>query len=249
MGEGSFLNFCCVSTGKVQKSIVSHSFCSYSMLILLWHSRSPGPSTHDAQDSDKGCQAVLSDQSCGFGTEHVGTNVLEHLLPFASGEMTFQDTFDWTIWDKIQFFFTQKCVPYMRCTVHGQQCMLDEAELGVAGFPCVDYSPAGNQACIAGRTFPVLLVILRWHRVRRTRVLFLENVPEFPKEAVQQLMSDMYDIEYFYMTPADCGCEYLSPMRLFMVLFLRGQCCKPTQNLNWHVVLIWCFLWGMGGWN
>ena len=197
--------------------------------------------TH-AQDSDRGCQAVLSDHSCGaFDSGHVGADVLEHLLPFASGEMTLQDTFDWTIWEKIQFFFTQKCVPYMRCAVHGGHCMLDEADMGVAGFPCVDYSPAGNQKGIAGPTFAVLLAILKWHRVRRTRVVFLENVPEFPKEAVQQLMSDMYDFEYFYMKPADSGCEYLSRMRLFMILLLKGQRRKTTQDQKWYIVLLLFF--------
>ena len=101
--------------------------------------------------------------------------------------------------------------------------MLSEVDIDISGFPCVDYSPAGNQRGIHGPTFPVLLTLLQWHRQRRTKLVFLENVPEFPIAVVKSLMEDMYDVKHFYMKPADSCCEYLSRMRIFIVLMLKGQ--------------------------
>ena len=53
--------------------------------------------------------------------------------------------------------------------------------------------------------------------------MLLENVPEFPIEILKALVSDMYEIIPFYIEPSDAGCEYLSRMRVFILMYLRGQ--------------------------
>ena len=148
--------------------------------------------------------------------------MLGHLRLFSDGELSLSDMTAWSPWDKIQCVFTSQCVPYIHCVTHGKRCMLEEVDIDVSGFPCVDYSPAGNQLGIYGMTLPVLLALLKWHRSRKTKLVFLENVPEFPVEILILLMTDLYDVRYFYMKPADAGCEHLSRMRVFIILMLRG---------------------------
>lgn len=176
------------------------------------------------------CQEVLSSACCTH-TEHVGGNLLGHLLPFSAGELSLSDMAGWSPWEKMQFIFTSKCVPYMHCLIHGKNCMMEEVDIDISGFPCVDYSPAGTQKGIYGVTLPVLLALLKWHRSRKTKVVFLENVPEFPVEIVNHLMDDMYAVRHFYMKPADSGCEHLSRMRVFMILTLRGLGLKKMFTL------------------
>ena len=165
---------------------------------------------------------MLLASTCGSATEHVGADVLEHLLPFASGDVSLAEMVDWSLWEKMHFVFSAQCVPYINCICHSQPCMLEEVDIDLSGFPCVDYSPAGNQAGVHGPTFPIILALLKWHRERKTKLVFLENVPEFPIEVVLSLMIDLYEIRHFYMQPADAGCEYLSRMRVFIILMLRG---------------------------
>ena len=166
----------------------------------------------------------------------MGTDVLEHLLPFASGHTSLCNLVDWSLWEKLNFVFTAKCVPYIQCARHNDLCMLSEVDIDVSGFPCIDYSPAGSQLGLFGPTLPVLLALLHWHRQRRTKLVFLENVPEFPIAVVKFLMEDMYDVQHFYMKPADACCEYLSRMRIFIVLMLRGQ--DEGKNMKEHMCLV-----------
>ena len=57
----------------------------------------------------------------------------------------------------------------------------------------------------------------------RTKVVMLENVPEFPLPVLEALVADMYTVHAFYLSPADVACEFLSRKRLFMLLLLRGR--------------------------
>ena len=54
-------------------------------------------------------------------------------------------------------------------------------------------------------------------------MVLLENVPEFCVEILRALVGDLYEIVAFYIEPADAGCEYLSRMRAFILMYLRGQ--------------------------
>ncbi|CAE7948795.1 unnamed protein product [Symbiodinium sp. KB8] len=75
---------------------------------------------------------------------------------------------------------------------------------------------------MAGPTFPVLVCLLAWHRASRTKIVFLENVPSFPISTIEALMGDLYTCYFFYLSPSDVGCEYLSRQRVFIMLLLRG---------------------------
>ena len=117
---------------------------------------------------------------------------------------------------------TLPILPYIFCLRHNCFCRLQPVDVDFSGFSCVDYSPSGKQRGIFGRTFTKLLAILAFHRASRTRVLLLENVPEFQMGILHLLMADMYEMQEYYMTPADIACSYLSRMRVFVVLYVRG---------------------------
>ena len=169
------------------------------------------------KDSDKSCRDVLIAQ-CEDDDQHVGGDILDHL----HWRDAPQHISAWLVLQKITSFFTTPLLPYMWCYKHQQYCLFKQCDIDNSGFPCVDYSPAGSQLGVYGPTFNVLLALLAWHRGRQTKIVFLENVTEFPIEIIRFLMEDMFHVEEFYVQPADAGCEYLSRMRVFILLTLRG---------------------------
>ena len=130
---------------------------------------------------------------------------------------------NWDIGQKIVHFFTSPIRTSIRCDNHcGGHCTLPQVDVDCSGFPCTDFAPSGLQQGVHGKTFIVILGLLAYHRSRRTRLLFMENVPEFPIEVIRLLMGDLYDVHHFYVSPADAGFEFLNRMRLFMFCILRG---------------------------
>lgn len=156
--------------------------------------------------------------------EHVGRDIFDHFNIRA-------EISQWTLWQKISRIFSTPALPVMWCERHQQYCVFKPCDIDISGFPCVDYSPSGTQSGIQGSTFPVLLALLSWHRQRRTRIVLLENVPEFSTDILKSLVDDMYEIVPFYVEPSDAGCEYLSRMRVFILMILRGQL---LIRARWH---------------
>eukprot|EP00439_Symbiodinium_sp_Y106_P071526 s1757_g12.t2 len=101
----------------------------------------------------------------------------------------------WCVWQKITRLLTTPMLPWVQCLRHGRPCQLRTADLDVSGFPCVDWSPAGKQLGIYGKTFEVLLALVAWHRSCRTPIVLLENVPEFNVQVLRFLVGDLYDVQ------------------------------------------------------
>lgn len=156
---------------------------------------------------------------CCTNDEHVGCDVFDHLSGI---EEECSSLSQLSVLRKVTHILTRPALPYIWCKRHHQYCNLQSTDIDISGFPCTDYSPAGKQAGVAGPTFPVLLALISWHRQRKTKLVFLENVPEFPVMILTQLAGDMYEIHPFYLEPADVGCEQLSRMRVFILMILRG---------------------------
>lgn len=156
---------------------------------------------------------------CDGDDQHVGGDLLEHvhmdLLP--------EDISSWCLWTKICKFLMAPVLPFMWCYRHQRYCFFNPCDVDNSGFPRVDYSPAGSQLGCHGPTFIVLLALLAWRRCHRTKIVCLENVAEFPVSIVRSLMEDLYVVEEYYVTLEDAGCEYISRMRVFMLLCLKGQ--------------------------
>ena len=147
---------------------------------------------------------------------HIGLDLLEHFGVSASHIST------WAFFERIMFFFTSPALAYIWCERHRAYCRISSCDIDCSGFPCVDYSPCGSRLGMAGPTFPVLVCLLAWHRASRTKIVFLENVPSFPISTIEALMGDLYTCYFFYLSPSDVGCEYLSRQRVFIMLLLRG---------------------------
>ena len=128
----------------------------------------------------------------------------------------------WTLLQKLIILFTLPAVPVLWCVWHQQYCVSKRCCVDASGFPCTDWSPAGDRAGLAGSTLPVLLCLLAWHRQMRTRIICLENVPAFNVSIVEALVGDVYTVYSFYLSPSDVAFEVLSRQRLFLLLLLRG---------------------------
>ena len=149
-------------------------------------------------------------------TCHIGSDVFDHfnidrtkLVSVPVADMVFK-------------ILSTPALQTLHCDVHGGRCALSFAELDVSGFPCNDWAPSGLQRGIYGTYFAVLVALIQWHRSQRTRIIILENVPEFDENVLRYLMSDLWDIHFFYLCPADAACAYLSRMRVFILCLLRG---------------------------
>lgn len=148
-----------------------------------------------------------------------GDNVLGRIQHLAEN---LSSVSKWTLWQKISGIMSMAPLPGIWCTRHQRYCQLQKCDIDISGFPCVDFSPSGKQLGCHGPTFPVILALLSWHRQKKTKLVFLENVPEFPIEVLELLMSDLYYVKCFYLQPSDSGCEFLSRMRVFILLMLKG---------------------------
>ena len=178
------------------------------------------------KDTDRNCCKVLTSICTpGDPDEHVGQDIFDHFHDLKGCQLS-----QWTLWQKISRILTMPALPVMWCERHQEYCVFRTCDIDISGFPCVDYSPSGGQRGIEGSTFPVLLALISWHRQRRTRIVLLENVPEFNIEILKSLASDLYEILPFFVEPSDAGCEYLSRMRVFILMYLRGQISKTIRN-------------------
>ena len=156
-------------------------------------------------------------KQCTVENEHVCVNILDH---FGISESSVSV---WTLYQRLMFFFTAPALPFLWCARHMSYCFLEGVDLDASGFPCVDWSPAGRRLGIYGESFAILLCLIAWHRAVRTRLVLLENVPQFSLSVLEALAGDVYTIHAFYISPADVGFEVLSRKRLFMLLLLRGH--------------------------
>ena len=183
------------------------------------------------KDCDRGCQDVLT-AFCGpeDSDEHVGTNVLQHMPLIASQLPALREQ---SLLGKIQSIMMTQVDPTLWCHRHQRCCLFQACEIDVSGFPCIDWSPAGTQQGVFGSTFILLVGLLAWHRQRRTKLVFLENVPEFDTSILESLMGDLYTMKVFYIEPSDAACEHISRMRVFICLLLRGRAVKTFYTINW----------------
>ena len=196
-----------------------------------------------SQECDKFCREFLlfnSEHGKAGDDEHLAGNVMDHLQGADS-----QDMLDMhsecdsmlVVWQKIQRFLLCPVLPFVWCIKHQRYCFLHPVDVDCSGFPCQDYSPAGKQRGVFGRTFTTLLALLAWHRSSKTRILLLENVAEFPLVVLRLLMADLYDIREFYMTPSDVGCP-LSRLRVFIVLTLKGVSAQTSLSQALRFLMI-----------
>eukprot|EP00930_Biecheleria_cincta_P048497 TRINITY_DN3378_c0_g1_i5.p1 TRINITY_DN3378_c0_g1~~TRINITY_DN3378_c0_g1_i5.p1 ORF type:complete len:466 (-),score=53.11 TRINITY_DN3378_c0_g1_i5:234-1631(-) len=169
--------------------------------------------------SDPYCRAVLANSGSKIGTEHVGYDVLEHLHIGTLAQLN-----ELSLADKIVTVLTAPVRTTLRCAVHGDACCnLPVCDVDCSGPPCVDWSPMGKQLGALGPTFALIIDYFAYHRSAKTRLLLIENVPEFDPAVAHAFLGDIYEIHITYITPADVACEYLSRMRMFMLCILKGS--------------------------
>jgi site-specific DNA-cytosine methylase len=112
-------------------------------------------------------------------------------------------------------------MPTMYCENHDDFCLMQTTDLGLAGIPCIDYAMTGLRLGVDGKTFKVLLSWCQWHLMKGTKMLFFENVSQFPLDLLRALMGHRYMIHAFLLSPEDAAVDNLSRKRLmvWMVLF------------------------------
>lgn len=190
---------------------------------------------HSCEDSSNGCQAILV--SCAGPGQHVAANIFEHLACPDGLHGKFQDDVASMPQEKLVKVFSCASRLTMHCLVHDDECVIEDVDFDVSGIPCIDYGPSGSQKGIYGPTFSVFLSFFHWHRSKRTKVVFIENVPELPVDVVRFLLGDIYYVYVFYMRPGDVGFELLSRLRVFFMCLLKGlvgllqMCCFAYDQM------------------
>ena len=160
----------------------------------------------------------MAASAASAGLEHVFVDVLQHLEI-----CNLQQLNALSLTQKVSRIFTARVNRHMTCALHGGRCIVPDCDIDNSGFPCVDWSPSGGQAGIYGPSFAILCALFAFHRAKRTRAVFLENVPEFSLQVLYALAGDMWNVYPFYLQPQDCACEFLSRTRLFVMLLLKGR--------------------------
>ena len=189
------------------------------------------------QEKNASCRQVLL-AACDPENEdeHVASDVLDHL---DWGDWSVATVSTWLLMQKVLFMFSVPIHPCMYCHRHGRYCHFARCDVDMSGTPCVDFSPAGLQRGVEGESFPVLLSFLAFHRSQKTKIILMENVPEFPALTLLQcLMGDMYDVQEFFMEPADIGASHMSRMRVFAVMTLRGRVVSANQVLQDDLMIL-----------
>ena len=127
---------------------------------------------------------------------------------FANAELTYEQ--------QVSLAFDLPCLESMWCERHaGYCCLCTGAGSRVGGFPCVDFSTAGNQAGVNGKeSFPTLLAFGARARAAKNPVVGIENVPGCPPETVHDAMGSMFTFGIQQVVqPADVGINAISRSR------------------------------------
>jgi len=89
-----------------------------------------------------------------------------------------------------------KATPRSRCwcVVHKRNCEVRPTDIAAGGSPCVDHSLIGKRAGTAGNTFICFLSWARWISGMDIGLAVHENVPQFPRQVVHDLLSSTHHI-------------------------------------------------------
>ena len=112
--------------------------------------------------------------------------------------------------------------PCHTCTV---KCTIAGAGLTRWTLTCLDsraqiFHQWAREKGSKGKTFPVFLCLIAWHRCCKTPIVCLENVVQFPLEVLLAVVSDLYEVHVFEMDTWDSACEHVSRRRVFFLLLL-----------------------------
>ena len=91
------------------------------------------------------------------------------------------------------------------CSSCQRQCTITESDIHIGGTPCTDFSPRGDRDQLSGKT---TMALLSWASMRRDvqePYWVQENVPAFPESVLQELLSDLYEIQSCVLDPAGLG--------------------------------------------
>ena len=134
-----------------------------------------------------------------------------------------------TVEERVNLALEWQCLESMWCEKHQSFCVLfTGAASRVGGFPCVDFSTAGNKAGIEGRAYLAMLAFAARARAARNAVVGIENVVSCPADCVSEALGNEFTMVInSCVEPTDVGCDFISAY-LLLFLFL---------DVNWSAAL------------
>ena len=114
---------------------------------------------------------------------------------------------------------------------HTRTCQAKEADLHVAGTPCVDFSSRGSRQGLAGKTSAALIAWIGQRLRIQEAFIIQENVPSFPTDILQKVLGQVYFIDVVVLDPHAFGWP-IARKRKFTLLRHRLKTGAVTQPLN-----------------
>ena len=81
-----------------------------------------------------------------------------------------------------------------KCQVHDGLCEAVRADVHIAGTPCVNWSPRGDQSGLAGASGLAFFVWIAQRRLHQEDAVLHENVTQFQVEILEVLLGDLFII-------------------------------------------------------
>ena len=118
--------------------------------------------------------------------------------------------------DKLQWAGAAACSDTAWCIQHQQHCPIATgASCRAGGFPCQDFSAAGQRAGSNGKQAPVIAGFGRKAQRTANPILVIENVDNCPRDLVYDTFGNDFSwcVEAVF-SPADVGFEFIQRRRL-----------------------------------
>ena len=107
----------------------------------------------------------------------------------------------------------------------------EDADVHVAGTPCVDFSVRGSTLGEQGDAFLCFLCWAAGRRYHQESIVIQENVKGFPQRLLIDLLGDIYDIQAVVINPSNHGFPSERP-RQWVVMRHRSKTHAFTCNLS-----------------
>jgi hypothetical protein len=143
-----------------------------------------------------------------------------------------------TLPEKCESLFSCGLNLYSWCVNHACWCCWCKVDIDDTSLPCVDWSPTGSGLGLLGKTVDVILAYMHYQLLAGTKIIFFENVPEFPISILNAFTGHKYRWCAFYMEPADVGYEFVNGTRMFALGILIGHQTELALILFYVVYLM-----------
>ena len=167
------------------------------------------------------CLSKEIDPKMRYGLQHrlpADTHVFGNILDvFGDGDQTYRHLRNFpNYYTQVAFAQNLELATHAWCHAHDALCPLDtQGVIRVGGWPCQDYSRAGQQAGVAGQNFPACLSFGAKCALSQTPTVCIECVEGLPRHVPRDVLGGSYEfVLESIVQPSLVGFQHISRRRL-----------------------------------